>query len=181
MPTRRAALPQEPFAFVARGKGLLGRPLVVPIVFMCNMRFGDYLQTDQSTYNKAAVAGDTVKRAFKMTKGGKKTSKHTGDYMKVSVEDMRPIYRRARDETLMRPAMRVHLTARGALDSRSGAPRPTRDWHLWPVASLAPGDGSDRYAAGSAVGASATQRGRAFSWPGAASRPRSMTLSAKQP
>ena len=139
VPTRRAALPQEPFAFVARGKGLLGRPLVVPIVFMCNMRFGDYLQTDQSTYNKAAVVVDTVKRGLKITKGGKKTFKHTGEYMKVRVEDIRPIYRRSRDETLMRQAMRVHLTARGASDSRSGAPLQTRDRHLWPVASaLAP-------------------------------------------
>ena len=69
------------------------------MVFMCNMRFGDYLQTDESAYNKMAIAADTARRGLGATKGGKKTSVLTGEYMKVRVEDMRPIYRRARDET----------------------------------------------------------------------------------
>ena len=142
VPTRRAALPQRPFAFVARGKGLLDGVHNVPMVFMCNMRFGDYLQTDESAYNKMAIAADTARRGLGATKGGKKTSVLTGEYMKVRVEDMRPIYIA---EPGMRPAMRVHFTARGALDPRSGAPRIARDRHLWRLVGE-PGAASASYA-----------------------------------
>ena len=83
VPTRRAALPQRPFAFVARGKGLLDGVHNVPMVFMCNMRFGDYLQTDQTFHNQAAIAWGAVKYAFKSSKGGKKEGGETGQFMKV--------------------------------------------------------------------------------------------------
>ena len=62
------------------------------MVFMCNMRFGDYLQTSRSAWNKIAITGDKVRRGTGY-QGGKKPYLETGDYMKVRVEDMRPINR----------------------------------------------------------------------------------------
>ena len=82
----RRALPQRPFAFVASGKGLLNGVDDVPMVFMCNMRFGDYLQTDQTEHNKWAIRLAKIKHGNSHKKGGKKNAEDTGVFMKVRVE-----------------------------------------------------------------------------------------------